>query len=234
VTNEIAIKVHEPVIQPGWQGKPKGMWQILWERGFIDEDNAKKYVKNKSQEWLDDDGNLRDEYLAQYKKYSLNYLISQLTDFKNEKSAMEFLAEQLSKNHRVKFDIFTSTKYHCEMAGEGIEYCWGFCKKTYRRIPLWQKSKKDLFLECVNKSLGSVSMEVMRKFSAKARRYMLTYQVFDNAGKYDDFNCKGLSYSEIEKHVTQIMKTHRCSADQAHSYISKVWRDSQQHRASHI
>jgi hypothetical protein len=31
-----------------------------------------------------------------------------------------------SENHAV----FTSTKYHCEMAGEGIEYCWGFSKKT--------------------------------------------------------------------------------------------------------
>jgi hypothetical protein len=57
-----------------------------------------------------------------------------------------------------KMVSFTPSKstdaYHCEMAGEGIEYCWGFYKKTYCRTPLWQKGGS--VLECVKKSLGIV------------------------------------------------------------------------------
>ena len=29
-------------IQPGWEGKAKGMLQVLWERGFLDVDNLKQ------------------------------------------------------------------------------------------------------------------------------------------------------------------------------------------------
>jgi hypothetical protein len=28
-------------IQPGWEGKVKGMLQILWEQGFLDLDNLR-------------------------------------------------------------------------------------------------------------------------------------------------------------------------------------------------
>ena len=43
--------------QKGWQGKSKGMLQVLWERGFIDVMKLKRYrIKA-----LDDDGNLIPE-----------------------------------------------------------------------------------------------------------------------------------------------------------------------------
>jgi len=32
-----------PKIQLGWEGQPKGMLQVLWERGWIDENNLAKY-----------------------------------------------------------------------------------------------------------------------------------------------------------------------------------------------
>jgi hypothetical protein len=31
-------------IQPGWEGKAKGMLQVLWEQGFFDVDNLKQYT----------------------------------------------------------------------------------------------------------------------------------------------------------------------------------------------
>jgi hypothetical protein len=34
--NNIPYKVTTKIINEGWNGKPKGMLQILWERGFID------------------------------------------------------------------------------------------------------------------------------------------------------------------------------------------------------
>jgi hypothetical protein len=30
--------------QLGWEGQPKGMLKILWERGWIDENNLGKYA----------------------------------------------------------------------------------------------------------------------------------------------------------------------------------------------
>ena len=33
-----------PKIQLGWEGQPKGMLQVLWERGWIDENNLAKYT----------------------------------------------------------------------------------------------------------------------------------------------------------------------------------------------
>ena len=39
---------------------------------------------------------------------------------------------------------FHSPKYHCKIAGEGIEYSWGNSKYKYRRIKaLDKKFKKD-------------------------------------------------------------------------------------------
>ena len=68
----------------------------------------------------------------------------------------------------------------------------------------------------------------MRKFSAKTRRYMMTYQLFDNAVAYVDSEKKGLSYSKIEKHVNTKFKVHRCAFDQDNGFISQIWLESQQ------
>lgn len=141
---------------------------------------------------------------------------------------MEKLGEQLSERHGINIHILATTKYHCEFAGDGVEYGWGYGKKVFRRIPLAQKKGKTAFWDCVKSSLRSVTVNHMRKFSAKARRYMLTYKVFDNAGSYADFETEGLSYAEIEKHVTKLTKTHRSSGDQEKGYIAQVWRESQQ------
>ncbi len=35
--NNIDKRWNAPVIEKGWEGKPKGLKQVLWERGFIDE-----------------------------------------------------------------------------------------------------------------------------------------------------------------------------------------------------
>jgi len=66
-------------------------------------------------------------------------------DFKNEKSAMEVLMDDLnlktsSNNQTVK--IIVSPKYHCELAGEGIEYAWGAMKRYFCRLPLEEEKKQ--------------------------------------------------------------------------------------------
>ena len=38
------IKENVPKIKEGWETKPKGLLQVLWERGFIDASNLKQYT----------------------------------------------------------------------------------------------------------------------------------------------------------------------------------------------
>ena len=65
-------------IVKGWVGKPKGIFQVLWERGFIDPSNTKKYrIK-----LLDDNGEFVPEF-------SLVHLLKDCPDFKNEKTQLE-------------------------------------------------------------------------------------------------------------------------------------------------
>jgi hypothetical protein len=134
----------------------------------------------------------------------------------------------LSLQNNRKFDILVTPKYHCELAGDGIECGWGYSKKTYRRYPLKAKRTKKQFEEKVKDSLKSVSVQTMRRFSARARRYMLTYQLYDNQADYADFESAGLSFAQIEKHVNSTLKTHQNAFDQQKGYISQVWRESQQ------
>ena len=47
-------------------------------------------------------------------------------DFIDEPSAMQRALTIISnKNNSTKMHLLISPKYHCEIAGEGIEYDWG-------------------------------------------------------------------------------------------------------------
>ena len=220
----LQTEVQEVEVEEGWLGKPKGLFQALWERGWIDPNNLDKYVKNRRVVWMDASGkSVRDECLHEYQKYSMTYLMGECSDFKTELSAMEKLAHDLSARHDCNM-----AKYHCEMAGEGIEYSWRYAKKEFCSLNLNEKKGKDNFIKCVKRSLKKVSADLMRKFSARARRYMLTYRLFDIHGEDAEFDSLGLSYKEIEKYVTTKMKTHRCAFDLDHRWISRIWRESQQ------
>ena len=41
--HNIAIKKAVEKVKEGWEGKPKGLLQVLWERGLIDGNNLKQY-----------------------------------------------------------------------------------------------------------------------------------------------------------------------------------------------
>jgi hypothetical protein len=102
-------------------GKAKGKLQVLYKQGWIPV-NAKRsdYVDEaKKVRDLDDDGNIKEDRKA----FVTSYLVSQLADFENEISDLEWLAFELSDENNTISILFTP-KYHCEMAGDGIEYCW--------------------------------------------------------------------------------------------------------------
>ena len=99
-------------------GKPKGLLQVCHERGLLDPSiDPKKYCIKAPTNAL----GVKDHSL------SLTHLLSQCKDFLNEKCQLGFVCENLG----CVFDL--TPKCHPEMAGEGIEYLWGFMKKCYRR-----------------------------------------------------------------------------------------------------
>ena len=66
--------------------------------------------------------------------------------------------------------IDRTPKCHPELAGEGIEYSWGCAKNFYRRLPLREKKKKEMFMSSVRKSLAQAILNQDRivKFSKRA------------------------------------------------------------------
>ena len=72
---------------------------------------------------LDDNNEMVEEF-------SLEHLMSECTDFVNEVSQLEYVCEQLGVRA-----LFT-TKYHAEMADEGVEYSRAHSKNLYRNMAL--------------------------------------------------------------------------------------------------
>ena len=104
--------VEEDDVVEGWVGKPKGIKQVLWERGLLDPQvtYASKIKK--------DDPNYEE-------KVEYNTVLADCADFLNEKTSLMYLGERLG------VEVDRSTKSHSELAGEGIEYSWGRAKSVY-------------------------------------------------------------------------------------------------------
>jgi len=106
-------------------------------------------------------------------KYYLS--VDNCLDFLNEKTCLMYLGE------RLRAEVDRSTKCHPELAGEGIEYSWGRAKGIYRRAQLSKKKGKDNFRNLVADCLstdegeakGGLTPEMVRKFSRRARHYIL-------------------------------------------------------------
>ena len=196
---EINTKKHVThKVKPGWEGKGKGMLQILYERGWICEEHLHRYKKKV----VDDAGLI-------VKEYSLGNLLEACTDFTNEKTQLEYVCDCLG----VK--VVITTKYHAEYAGEGIEYSWGAAKAIYRRYPLYSKKGKENFLGLVSKCISQevLTTDLIRKFSRRARNYMLTYKSLEFVG--DDVgqqNINTISHSRIEN-LQKSVACHRAAFD---------------------
>jgi hypothetical protein len=101
---------------------------------------------------------------------SLRSILSNCEDFKNEKSKLECLVEELGGNCRM------TPKLHPEIAGVRIEYGWGFAKLKY-----WKEIHDGIAAhleENVKKVLSpesTLTISRTRKFARKAGEYKLTY-----------------------------------------------------------
>ena len=88
------------------------------------------------------------------------------------KQPLEYICQQLG----VESDH--TPKFHCELAGEGIEYCWACGKGRCRRTPLDQKKGINNFrkLVRVRECFGPqvLTKEPAKKFSQRARAYSIS------------------------------------------------------------
>lgn len=204
-----------------WCNSPKGLQQILLERGIIDLVEV-----------------LNNTYTARGKKLARRYpgdkevrydestslvcIMAACSDFKQEKSILQYIGD--AYHATVKF----TPKYHCELAGEGIEYSWGFAKCIYRRIPHSEKKSLQKFLDCVKYSMSRevITVDRMRRFSRRARRYICSYYIFHGVGANDDEGNVNVKMDDLEKMV-KMMKTHRCALDFDYQFIKSEDADAE-------
>jgi hypothetical protein len=151
-------------------------------------------------------------------------------DFENEVSQLEYVGQSLGVM------VLITTKYHAEYAGEGIEYSWGYSKAIYRRAPLSAKKGKDNFDALVNKCISRsvITVDMVRKFSRRARGYMLTYLALEGDGGVDMTNeiqeqnqdqserkPDIITYSTIEN-MKKVISSHRAALDFDKGFLHRL------------
>ena len=107
----------------------------------------------------------------------------------------------------MKVDIVFTPNFHCEIAGEGIEYSWGASKRWYRRKPLRVKRTTKEFRELVSNCVKRVDVNMAREFSRKARSYMLVYQHLRRMKELNS-NEIDVTHANIEK-LQKVYRVHR-------------------------
>jgi hypothetical protein len=102
----IPIEEELDEVVEGWEAKPKGMLQILWERGFVDP------LKKKEDYTLQ---GKKDAFGKVNPETSLKHLMSLLTDFIEKETLLQYQGRLL------KVKVVQTPKCHSEIAGKGIE-----------------------------------------------------------------------------------------------------------------
>jgi hypothetical protein len=210
VNNSIEINRGDtPKIKEGWLGKPKGLLQVLWERGFVDTNKLSSYtLTGKKNEF-----GIVDESL------SLRHLMSMCPDFLNEEGMMEHIGKKLG------VEVMLTPKCHAELAGEGVEYMWACSKGAYRNLALKEKRGKENFNESVRYCLSEkvVSVERIRKFAKRARQYLIAYHAVDTGQVSPDIQQDCAKYGPIAlEKLVGWFRTHRCAMDFAFKFVMAV------------
>jgi hypothetical protein len=200
-SHNIDTKIEKTRVKKGWEGQPKGLLQVLWERGWIDEGRLDRYTMDPA---TDEDG----EVLEGAEEWSLRCLMASCLDFAEEMTALQHVG------HELGVSVIITPKFHAELAGEGIEYSWGISKGVYRRKPLHSKKSKESFKmlvkECTSKDI--LGIKTVRKLSRRARAYICAYYtLYESKCKGDD-TPETLTLPLIER-LVKAFKTHRAAID---------------------
>ena len=214
--NGVDVYYDKTEILQGWEGQPKGLLQVLWERGLI-ADSKEELSSFTIDGRKDPITGILDT------KSSLRHLLANCQDFREEETALQNLGAQLGVT------VQLTPKFHAELAGEGVEYCWAHAKSFYRRKPVSSKRGRENF-KCLVKDCTSpdeiLTRERVQKFAARARAYICTYYHLDlqqQGLNSDDVSVlaqkQELLYAEIER-LMKDFKVHRCALDFDRGFVN--------------
>jgi hypothetical protein len=209
----------------GYVGKAKGLRQIAIERGFFSKERM--MLSHRDPTFVNSD--------------ELRKVLGTCTDFKNETSQLQHIATELGVS------VIMTPKAHAELAGQGIEYSWGYAKLYFRQHNTAGDKAKKLEAN-IRKALSEENMTKarVRKFVRKAREYKVIYHEYFLAKRAAEKEVKEAEvdknetdekkeehkvkqevvkrlskhhYSIIEKQVKQL-KSHRCALDTDFKFIN--------------
>ena len=204
--HQIATLKNVEKVKEGWEGKPKGLLQILWERGLIDGAKLNNYSLTGK----------KDELGTVDNSTSLRHIMGMCTDFLNEEGMMQHIGKGLG----VK--VLLTPKCHAELAGEGVEYVWACAKGAYRNMSLQQKRGKDHFKASVRHCLSEevITTVRIRKFARRARQYMMAYHAIDTeqVDEQTHHECTMHGPVALTKLIGEF-KTHRCAFDFDYKFV---------------
>ena len=213
--NGVNLYEERDFVTPGWEGQPKGLLQVLRERGLIDISKLEQYTLDGKKDPITGVANLQSSY---------RHIMANCRDFREEETALEYLGTQLGVTVRL------TPKFHAELAGEGIEYSWAHSKAFYRRLPLSEKRGRDSFKQLVRDSTCAekvLTKTRIQKFAARARAYICTYHhLHQSMAKDGNQNLDwGLLYAEIER-IMKLVKGHRCALDFDRGFVNSELKET--------
>ena len=147
---------------------------------------------------------------------SVYRFLDECDDFKNEKSQMEYVLEQ-----HLNVMLRMTPKCHPEIAGQGIEYAWGYAKLRFRQ------KYNDMTAANLKENVRAVlSTEVLtkirtNKFVRKARDYKLTYLFLLEQTEKLKKSEHGNTHERIER-IMKLFKQHRSALDADYSFIKNA------------
>ena len=148
----------------------------------------------------------QDETGILLNKTSLTYLMSNCQDFEEEESLLQTMGREMG------IIVDCTPKCHCELAGEGIEYTWGFAKNHYRTMRLQSKKGKENFKEAVKKC---ISRDLLTTENRQQQQQHQTYQVDEST-----------TPEKLEKLVKEF-KTHCCAFNFDSSFCKVIFTEGE-------
>jgi hypothetical protein len=222
---------HPTAAAADYIGKPKGAAQLLWERGLFREGmTLKGNLAAAPVPAADDGGAEQEDQLADVPApvsadtdpvahaarldaalatNSARFVLANCADYLNEPSMVEGLIRE--RGHLV----LISPKCHPELAGSGIEYCWGFAKRFFRKQNAVSGATACTSANLIERALASlqeVKLAHVLAFSRRTRRYRFAYMEGARVGDGT------MEYVDIEKMV-KLHKCHRCIDDQECQFL---------------
>ena len=224
INHGIAIEHISNKVIEGWEGKSKGLLQVLWERGWINNENNKAYHYYTL-------AGRKNEYNLIIPASSLKSLMESCTNCKEEETLLQHMGTKMG------IVIDRTPKCHAKIAGEGIQYSWGCAKNHYRRVLLDKKRGRENFIRTVRECMSEtiITRERVQKFSRRARRYVLGYHVLwqmqqgiitDSSNSEEQTSTSdnlAIIPAKLEQMVKKF-KTHRCAMDFDHGFCKTIFK----------